>query len=121
MTPRGTSRCGFFASSAAVVTASKQMNAKNTENAAGMIPRPTASRQPNGANGCQLCGLTNGSPMMTNSASTAILRMTSNEFVPADSRMPIASSAEKASTANAAIASKYDPGCTPTAPLAQTG
>jgi hypothetical protein len=38
MMPRGMSRCGFLVSSADVATMSKPMKAKNTTDAAAMIP-----------------------------------------------------------------------------------
>ena len=47
--PRGTSRCGFLASSAVVATMSKPMNAKNTTAAPATTPAmpKTAGSMPN--------------------------------------------------------------------------
>ncbi len=53
MMPIGRSFFGFLTSSAAEVTASKPIKAKNTR-AAALITLP----MPNGMNGCQLSGLT---------------------------------------------------------------
>src|ERR1700680_84126 len=63
----------------------------------------------------------NGNPMTTNATSTPILRSTSSEFVPADSRMPIARSAEKPNTDAKAMTSKYVCACASYADVAHTG
>ena len=84
------SRCGFFASCAAVETASKPMYAKNTIDAARNTPGqpkcPLASS--GGTNGCQFAGLTNCSENATKSRITTSLIATTTAFSDADCVMP---------------------------------
>ncbi len=83
MMPIGRSRAGFLTSSAAEVTASKPMKAKNTSAAALITPV-----MPYGMYGCQFSGLTWPTPTAMNSSTTLILMITITLFRRADSRMP---------------------------------
>src|SRR5207249_12228065 len=95
MMPIGMSRCGFFASCAAVLTASKPMYAKNTIPAPCMTPlQPNWPRTPvlGGMNGCQLAEFTTLAAPKMNSSTTATFTNTIMLFTVADSRIPITSS-----------------------------
>src|SRR5690606_24784877 len=83
MMPIGRSRRGLRTSSAAEVTASKPMKAKNTSAAALNTPEA-----PKGANGCQLAGSTCQTPTAMNSSTTLVLMMTIRLLMRADSRTP---------------------------------
>src|SRR6516225_1869244 len=83
MMPIGRSRRGLRTSSAADVTASNPMNAKNTSAAALNTPV-----MPNGANGCQLTGFTCQIPTAMNSSTTLILIATITLLSRADSLTP---------------------------------
>ncbi|MCY1229791.1 hypothetical protein D3C72_1739190 [compost metagenome] len=83
MMPIGRSRRGLRTSSAAEVTASKPMKAKNTSAAALKIPL-----KPNGANGSQLAGCTCQTPTAMNSSTTPIFTATIRLFTRVDSRTP---------------------------------
>src|SRR5438034_9464219 len=95
MMPIGMSFCGFFASCAAVLTASNPMYAKKTRPAPAITPvQPKAPRSPvfGGMNGCQLAGFTACAANTMNSTTTASLMKTMTLLVVADSLMPMTSS-----------------------------
>src|SRR5712664_2090304 len=91
MMPIGMSRCGFFASCAAVLTASNPMYAKNTMPAPAMtpfqpnLPPPSAG----GMNGCQFAGLMACAAAMIKNTTTAPLMNTITLLTLADSLMPM--------------------------------
>src|SRR2546425_642467 len=100
MMPIGMSRCGFFASCAAVLTASNPMYAKKTIAApvkTPLQPNSPATGTPSlavcgGMNGCQLAGLTACAANTMNSNTTATFTNTMALLKFADSLMPITSS-----------------------------
>src|SRR5438105_10724424 len=103
--PRGMSFCGFFASCAAVDTASNPMKAKKITPAPRSTPlHPNSPNLPvfGGMNGCQLAVLTYLMPNATKSTSTTTFTMTIVVLKPADSLMPTTRMAETASTISAA-------------------
>src|SRR5216110_3370462 len=94
MMPIGMSFCGFFASCAAVLTASNPMYAKNTRPAPAITPvQPNAPRSPvlGGMKGCQLAGFTARTAATIKSRTTATLMKTMTLLTFADSLMPITS------------------------------
>src|SRR5450631_4127366 len=93
--PIGMSRCGFFASCAAVETASNPMYAKNTTPAPLRIPeKPNEPNSPvfGGMKGCQLSVLMNPAQATRNVRTTATLITTIHEVKLADSLTPTTSS-----------------------------
>src|SRR5690242_12744165 len=105
MMPIGMSRCGLRASCAAVETASKPMNAKKLTPAPRSTPlRPYSPKWPalGGMNGCQFARLMYAAPNAANNSSTTTLITTMPVLSPADSRMPMMSNTEIASTTTAA-------------------
>src|SRR6266849_2560246 len=97
MIPIGMSFCGFLASCAAVLTASKPIYAKNT-----IAPPVNTPLQPNspatgtpsltvcgGMNGCQVAGLTAWAANTMNTNTTASLMRTITLLTLAGSRIPI--------------------------------
>src|SRR5207248_11512790 len=94
MMPIGMSFCGFFASCAAVLTASNPMYAKNTRPAPAITPvQPNAPRSPvlGGMKGCQLAGFTARTAATMKSRTTATLMKTMTLLTFADSLMPTTS------------------------------
>ena len=101
--PTGMSRCGFRASCAAVLTASKPMYAKNTTAAPVMTPAPAegafdgktvGTRAPAaGSNGCQLAGFTAWIVPTMKTSTTATFTKTMTLLTLADSLMPTTSKA----------------------------
>src|SRR2546423_1976392 len=92
MMPIGISFCGFFASCAAVLTASNPMYAKKTRPAPAVTPvQPKAPRSPvlAGMKGCQLAGFTACAAATMKSSTTATLMNTMTLLTFADSLMPI--------------------------------
>src|SRR5271170_888917 len=90
--PMGMSRCGFFASWAAVEMASKPMYAKKMTPEAAMTPlQPKAPKCPafGGMNGCQLAVLMKLTPNTMNSTTTVTLMATITELKAADCLMPM--------------------------------
>ena len=90
----GMSRCGFLASCAAVLTASKPMYAKKTIAAPATTPlKPKCSRSPvlGGMKGCQLSGFTCGAANTMKRITTASLMTTITLLTVADSLMPTTS------------------------------
>src|SRR5262245_45373718 len=96
MMPIGRSRCGFFASCAAVDTASNPMYAKKTTPAPVVTPpQPNAPRTPGvagGMKGCQFAGTTACAAATMKRMTTATLISTMMSLTLADSLMPITSS-----------------------------
>src|SRR5215831_1226853 len=96
MMPIGRSRCGFFASCAAVDTASNPMYAKKTTPAPVVTPpQPNAPRTPGvagGMKGCQFAGTTACAAAAMKRMTTATLISTMMSLTDADSLMPITSS-----------------------------
>ncbi len=95
MIPIGMSFWGFFASCAAVDTASKPIYAKNTRPAPAITPvQPNEPRSPvfGGMKGCQLAGFTACAAATMNSRTTATLMNTMTLLTFADSLIPITSS-----------------------------
>ena len=93
--PTGMSFCGFFASCAAVETASKPMYAKNTTPAARTTPdHPKLPKPPvfGGTNGCQLAVFTYLSPKAITRSTIAIFTYTITLLKRADSLIPTTSS-----------------------------
>src|SRR5678810_775039 len=88
--PIGMSRCGFFASCAAVDTASKPMYEKNTIDAPRNTPPQPKWPCPSdgGTNGCQFAGLTNCRLNAMNIKITTSLIATMIAFTDADCVMP---------------------------------
>src|SRR5437899_8035390 len=89
--PRGMSFWGFFASCAAVDTASNPMNAKKMTPAPRSTPlQPNSPNLPlfGGMNGCQFALLMYCMPNAMNNSSTATLIMTMTLLKLADSRIP---------------------------------
>jgi hypothetical protein len=88
--PIGMSRCGFFASPAAVDTASKPTYEKNTMVAARKMPPQPNVPGPSeaGMNGCQLAGLITWMAKARNSRITVTLIVTMIELTNADCVMP---------------------------------
>src|SRR5579871_928879 len=107
--PIGMSRAGFFASCAAVDTASKPMYAKNITPAPRSTPlQPNDPNAPvfGGTNGVRFARFTYTAPAATNTTSTATLITTSTVFAFADSLMPTMSSADTSKTMTKAGALK---------------
>src|SRR5665213_3508789 len=100
MIARGTSRAGLRASSLATVTVSNPIYAKNTS--AALLTMPPS---PSGANGWYAPGRTAPARPSTNATSATNWITTSPTFVPADSRIPIASRTASSTIAIAAIRS----------------
>ena len=95
------SRCGFFASCAAVDTVSNPMYAKKTSPAPRSTPdQPNVPHSPafGGMNGFQLVGLMCERLTTTTSSTIATLRITIRVLTRADSRMPITSTVDITST-----------------------
>src|SRR5439155_14959909 len=95
MMPMGISRCGFFASWAAVLTASNPMYAKKTKPAPLNTPdQPYSPQLPvfGGIKGCQLAGLIARLAATMKRRTTATLMMTMILLNPADSLMPTTNS-----------------------------
>src|SRR5207237_8499375 len=95
MMPIGMSFCGFFASCAAVLTASNPMYAKQAKPAPAITPvQPNAPRSPvfAGMKGCQLAGFTACAAAAMKSRTTATLMNTMTLLTFADSLMPITNS-----------------------------
>src|SRR6185312_1290172 len=105
MMPIGMSRCGLRASCAAVDTASNPMNAKKITPAPRSTPlQPYSPKWPalGGMKGCQFARLMYAAPNATNNSRTTTLITTMTVLSPADSRIPMMSSIEIASTTSAA-------------------
>ena len=89
--PIGMSRAGFFASCAAVDTASNPMYAKNITPAPRRMPlHPNSPKLPvlGGMNGVRCSGRMYAAPATMKTTSTDALMTTSTVFVLADSRIP---------------------------------
>ncbi len=116
--PIGRSRSGLRTSSAAEVTASKPMKAKNTRAAA-----PNTPDMPNGMNGCQLAGCTCRAPTTMNSSTTVTLIATMTLLNRADSRTPNDSTAVMISMISSAgrLNSVCTPGTAPGAAVSAAG
>ncbi len=103
--PIGMSRDGFFASCAAVETASKPMYAKNITPAPRSTPlQPNSPNDPafGGMNGVRFSRFTYAAPATTNTTSTIALMPTSSVLVSADCLMPMMSRPATTSTMTAA-------------------
>ncbi|MNT16274.1 hypothetical protein D3C72_1513670 [compost metagenome] len=118
MMPIGRSRRGLRTSSAAEVTASKPIKAKNTSAAALKMPA-----KPNGANGCQLAGCTCHTPTAINSSTTPILTATIRLLMRVDSRTPYDTTQVMASMIRHAgrFSMDFTPGTEPGAAVSAAG
>src|SRR5579885_1425015 len=104
MMPKGRSRCGFLASSAAVDTESKPIYVKKT-----IAPPVTMPPKPDGANGFQLLGLTNAPPITRNTRIAPSLIATMMLLASADSRIPRTSKTVRMKIMRKAGTLKYEP------------
>ena len=110
--PMGRSRCGFFASCAAVETASNPMYAKKTIVAPWRTPEtPNRPNAPSfaGTKGCQFSACTNRAAKAMNSSTTVTFKKTMTVLNRADSLTPRTSKAVTARTISTAGRFKYAP------------